>query len=1449
MSFSGDASNPLVEELQVSSRTQTRPISVLSLKLPKRSTSSAAVRNVEKDPPSPFYGSQPGTGISISGTTKWKNEEFSLLALIFAAKKSLDHSAIGGNVPLLTIEEVISMIYNQAHKTPKLRFIFFYALAVMRRRELFLQIPPSNSNSSPPSTSPSLSPGQHTNLSASASPPSIIISLASSGSTSLSSLAEAHSSPPSVHLSSSPQYLPLKKDKEREKDIQNAKLHESAFLAGLLTAIKMFYSFQQTQPLGSGGKMKSWAQLFHEEIEAEINLTKRVSPLLFVSKDFAKSLHLCLKIALNSHSPSPRVVPTPVFESGVIFPSSNVSLCNHLPQTSPPLTSGNYLGSRKMVMLPSKQNSDLATLPSPMKKPKDPPLENPPTSNEASSPISMKEERHAESEDHMISGVDHQHQEFRDFAPNVTKEGESFQEAKELEKDQMVSGYTSLVDNSRIDEFSLSSETPEPIVEAKTIPVEIQEKLEGSEANTLSVEDKNEPQLSVPIVRSEVRSSKRRNRQVYDLNSIVLSLEEFKETPLSPLRPEEEPLAAEFSTSVLSSFSSSASEALPKSPLAQGETFSSVVVTKGFKISLNSLSKLAEKPIVSSLSAISEGDSPKKSPPLFSLSNSPSSPESPLLQNLSWSPGADIKTNLAPSFVVSSQVDTTTSLETESLVLPDSSIFPSPSNISLEILNASPFPVQEREQEQKNSHVIDAAALESESSSAKWSFAVPQIPVKKSVSEVQVGNQSKTAAVADSTPNQWNENALLSTCSSLMDFLSLNANDVFSLLTGLTPSKLVVDFVKINRFQTEKQFRDYSPCDLVQLCRLVSAWSDPTISSPSPFYSIHNLAAHLRGCHSLVKGDLVVFNFSPGHYLYGQFVEYVDRKDFCSLVFGVERTECIVGLKSVYPLGATLMEEIYQSGHLELENLSSYIDDPTESMIQEVETIVSNFLIDLFHSQGFSKTDFSICLELALFRENSKRVIADGNLQQRVNLEEFGILPLQRSRPLSLLLSHLQNFAPSATLAQQAEAHLKSSSKLYLVSMSRWNVFITHRNRFEKFRKMQASDFLEQELESLKSKVQAALDGIHQKSRDILEGIRKKQLTTWWLGKIRDRTSNHLVKKFASPPLSSRISMIPLVFLLRVLTFQKKKKKSGYDLLAVPPNYTDVPPKSVRRVAKNLKILEETLSTEHDSFSVSRCFEQLASFSPLLCWLSPTFSYQNHSKKTKLLIEEVKAEIYPKIDEFLSDAVTVVLNEVEFSFSHDESSPVDVEYLKQKVDSCNSLEQETRVLLLNLIKDIEYLKDMKRIEEGVISDLEKKSLFHIVPVTGLIISVFLRMQNECKTVLELWKDRIFNLNASSNPTEIKTASSSFSCSSLNGNTVMTALYQGDPSNGSPPSSPSTQMMGEDSLLIAAVNQSKTEEVNRILQFEPVNINAVDKRGWTALHLCVFSSGRLPVRTF
>jgi ankyrin repeat protein len=101
------------------------------------------------------------------------------------------------------------------------------------------------------------------------------------------------------------------------------------------------------------------------------------------------------------------------------------------------------------------------------------------------------------------------------------------------------------------------------------------------------------------------------------------------------------------------------------------------------------------------------------------------------------------------------------------------------------------------------------------------------------------------------------------------------------------------------------------------------------------------------------------------------------------------------------------------------------------------------------------------------------------------------------------------------------------------------------------------------------------------------------------------------------------------------------------------------------------------------------------------------------------------------------------------------------------------------------VKDLEYLSEMQRME----SPDYKGSNFHIVPVSGLVLSELCRMENECNTVLELWV-----------PSEYVRRDEE----------QQTALHR-------------------------AVAQFNVPEINRILNDGLCDVNSKDLKGWTPLH--------------
>ena len=149
-----------------------------------------------------------------------------------------------------------------------------------------------------------------------------------------------------------------------------------------------------------------------------------------------------------------------------------------------------------------------------------------------------------------------------------------------------------------------------------------------------------------------------------------------------------------------------------------------------------------------------------------------------------------------------------------------------------------------------------------------------------------------------------------------------------------------------------------------------------------------------------------------------------------------------------------------------------------------------------------------------------------------------------------------------------------------------------------------------------------------------------------------------------------------------------------YNFSAVGYDYIERPPDDLNEVRKNLVKIEKILSyhTNNDIYNVNN------------------------------LLDEMKSLIYPKIDLFIKNAQTTICDKLSIWIEN------------FSVDYCLSLIKDEDSDLIDLLKDIEYLEKIKAYE---INSPTEKDL-NVVPISGLVMGNFYRLENELKTVLEVW---------------------------------------------------------------------------------------------------------------
>ena len=211
----------------------------------------------------------------------------------------------------------------------------------------------------------------------------------------------------------------------------------------------------------------------------------------------------------------------------------------------------------------------------------------------------------------------------------------------------------------------------------------------------------------------------------------------------------------------------------------------------------------------------------------------------------------------------------------------------------------------------------------------------------------------------------------------------------------------------------------------------------------------------------------------------------------------------------------------------------------------------------------------------------------------------------------------------------------------------------------------------------------------------LLDGTHKKQITEWWLRLIHKRQDQFLAAL-------------------------------GYDFTAIPRNYIESPPTSIEAVQNNLRIIREILNVKEDIHNAQ-----------------------------KLLVAELKNEIYPKIDEYVRNAECAIADALgesaplgptsEDLVGPNSSSTAADQRVQRRQYLFKLFAQRARKMnpaeasrLESLIKDIGYLCQIQEMENAPPPGPDQPRRLDVVPISGLVMSGIHRTENVLRTVLEVW---------------------------------------------------------------------------------------------------------------
>ena len=106
------------------------------------------------------------------------------------------------------------------------------------------------------------------------------------------------------------------------------------------------------------------------------------------------------------------------------------------------------------------------------------------------------------------------------------------------------------------------------------------------------------------------------------------------------------------------------------------------------------------------------------------------------------------------------------------------------------------------------------------------------------------------------------------------------------------------------------------------------------------------------------------------------------------------------------------------------------------------------------------------------------------------------------------------------------------------------------------------------------------------------------------------------------------------------------------------------------------------------------------------------------------------------MDELLHDFYAVMLYAVGEEVTEQTIQDFELDTITKKLEDIQDTLDSTLVRQINdMIKDVEYLSMMEKLEKD---PAQRSNYPHIVPISGLVESSIVRLQSECRTVLEMW---------------------------------------------------------------------------------------------------------------
>ncbi|GAM20483.1 hypothetical protein SAMD00019534_036580 [Acytostelium subglobosum LB1] len=317
----------------------------------------------------------------------------------------------------------------------------------------------------------------------------------------------------------------------------------------------------------------------------------------------------------------------------------------------------------------------------------------------------------------------------------------------------------------------------------------------------------------------------------------------------------------------------------------------------------------------------------------------------------------------------------------------------------------------------------------------------------------------------------------------------------------------------------------------------------------------------------------------------------------------------------------------------------------------------------------------------------------------RSNQTSFAEMPAIKN--CRRVMGQLENNLSQLPLLTQAIQFAKQESKPFLETTRKTCFYIPLLMQMEEMAKNIEADRekkIRTRIQQLMTYVDLNLQKLMEEKKEILEGSANNKLSQWWMAISREEVESFLLKR-------------------------------QFDFNAVPQDYMEKPPQNMAAVRFNLDLLHDILTPNGGGQTKS----------------SVQFS--------KTVVEKLVRDVYPKIELFVVKCKLVVLDCIgafDVSLAELEANGMlDMDRLRQLyLMHKQNLERQKCSHIDRIFKDIEYLLDMRRLEDTT-SPTEKR--LDIVTISGITFGRLHRLENEMRTVVELWKHLETSPSSSSPP--------------------------------------------------------------------------------------------------